>query len=35
LVASCYLVEQNVHNGVIWVLAKNIPKRILTHQNNH
>jgi predicted transcriptional regulator len=24
-----------MHNGVIWVLAKNIPKRILTHQNNH
>jgi predicted transcriptional regulator len=23
-----------VHNGVIWILAENIPKRILTHQNN-
>jgi hypothetical protein len=28
-----FLVGTNTDNGVIWVLAKNIPKRILAHQN--
>ena len=29
------LLEQESDNGVIWVLAKNIPKRILVHQTNY
>jgi hypothetical protein len=27
----CFFVKQNSDNGVIWFLAKNIPKRILFH----